>query len=631
MKNNKFNLLIQFIFIFNCIEAQNLEGYVYDKQSLKHLPFVNVCIKGSTIGTITNSNGYFSLNIPQGHNNSTLSFSYIGYKATELSINSIPKVLTIQLEKTTINIQEVIINSDSTMFTLLKNAYKKIPENYGTTPSILTGFYRESVKEKDSLFIYIVESVIESYKTSYNNKEKGQVKVLKSRKNIAPNINEKNNVKFYGGLFVVHDKDIVHNRNQAINPKNFKQYYYEYNGIKPYGDKKVYSFSYSKADSNIYGVFFIDRESLAYVYYDYNKGPEEKSSNLNIKRNSSHYKIQYTFANGKWFLKSFISLSEITNKTCNTNLVLMSDYVTTRVDYSNIESPKYSEQIEYTTIFSDIATTYTKSYWKDYDILKLDTLSSSNLDLQINYDDANNILKKKYKQSKTGKDILISILLNTYFDFSIGYHESSYPASNMSISSEVITLTNNTISNDINVVYNSTIGYKLTKNISVEYKEQKGINKNIANKSFNIGISYIVPLKRGGKQFFVIPNLAYLNSYGGYKVGFTNISNSITVDGNAFKNSVNVYAGKKYEGVTIGMVLKTNITNMLHLIVGTNYHHYITTRDMFQIEDKSGLYKKKAYIPFNNDIEYYEDGEKSYSSSFQLQNWSLNAGIRFEF
>ena len=45
----------------------NVFGHVLDKKTGEHLPFINVLLKGTTIGTTTDNSGHFFLkNLPEG-------------------------------------------------------------------------------------------------------------------------------------------------------------------------------------------------------------------------------------------------------------------------------------------------------------------------------------------------------------------------------------------------------------------------------------------------------------------------------------------------------------------------------------------------------------------------------------
>ena len=45
-----------------------VEGYVYDAQDKSQLPGVTVVVKGTTYGTVTDLDGYYSIKLPVGHN-----------------------------------------------------------------------------------------------------------------------------------------------------------------------------------------------------------------------------------------------------------------------------------------------------------------------------------------------------------------------------------------------------------------------------------------------------------------------------------------------------------------------------------------------------------------------------------
>ena len=61
-----------------------VEGYVYDEESAEPLPGVNVLIQGTTYGTVTDIDGYYSIKVPPG--NSILDFSFIGFNSQEIPV-----------------------------------------------------------------------------------------------------------------------------------------------------------------------------------------------------------------------------------------------------------------------------------------------------------------------------------------------------------------------------------------------------------------------------------------------------------------------------------------------------------------------------------------------------------------
>src|SRR5688500_4362910 len=63
-----------------------INGKVIDEDTQEGLPGVNVLVKGTAIGTTTDINGVFFLDVPDA--NSILVFSFIGYRTKELTVDS---------------------------------------------------------------------------------------------------------------------------------------------------------------------------------------------------------------------------------------------------------------------------------------------------------------------------------------------------------------------------------------------------------------------------------------------------------------------------------------------------------------------------------------------------------------
>ena len=94
--------------------AQNfkftLSGILKDSKTGESLPFANILVKGTSNGTTTNMDGYFTLhNVPS--DTSTLIASYIGYKKTEIKLNpNLSKInLLIEVVPSSFNLNEVVI------------------------------------------------------------------------------------------------------------------------------------------------------------------------------------------------------------------------------------------------------------------------------------------------------------------------------------------------------------------------------------------------------------------------------------------------------------------------------------------------------------------------------------------
>jgi len=105
----KFTLLIVlFIFAGTQLFAQTtVTGVVTEDETGDPIPGANVVIKGTTTGTITDLDGQYSINVPEGK--TTLIFSFVGLKSTEEEIGS-RTTINIALKSDT-DIEEVVVTA----------------------------------------------------------------------------------------------------------------------------------------------------------------------------------------------------------------------------------------------------------------------------------------------------------------------------------------------------------------------------------------------------------------------------------------------------------------------------------------------------------------------------------------
>lgn len=109
MKQNfleKVSLLALFV-IFTGVQlfAQKVTGVVVDDSNTP-IPGVNVVVKGTTNGVITNNDGLFSI-VAANVQKDIIQFSFIGYQTKEVQING-QKVINVQMTSSILQIEEVV-------------------------------------------------------------------------------------------------------------------------------------------------------------------------------------------------------------------------------------------------------------------------------------------------------------------------------------------------------------------------------------------------------------------------------------------------------------------------------------------------------------------------------------------
>jgi TonB-linked SusC/RagA family outer membrane protein len=109
----KKSIVLSVLILLMCcsfISAQTISGIVSDSTNAP-LPGVNVLVKGTNIGTVTNADGTYILTTDQVlDNNSVLVFSFIGFKTQEVALNGNTKI-DVQLQEDKALLNEVIVTA----------------------------------------------------------------------------------------------------------------------------------------------------------------------------------------------------------------------------------------------------------------------------------------------------------------------------------------------------------------------------------------------------------------------------------------------------------------------------------------------------------------------------------------
>lgn len=95
-------------------ETGKIKGFVYDKETGEPALFTNVVVKGSTLGSATDANGYFTVtNVPAGQQ--TIMITYLGYDTLYSDVNVVANQIAsvnLYLEKSSVKLSEVMISAE---------------------------------------------------------------------------------------------------------------------------------------------------------------------------------------------------------------------------------------------------------------------------------------------------------------------------------------------------------------------------------------------------------------------------------------------------------------------------------------------------------------------------------------
>jgi outer membrane receptor for ferrienterochelin and colicins len=115
------NIIISIILILFSVFAfsqkktdANINGHVLNKVTGEHIPFYNVFIKGTTIGTTTDATGhYYMKNLPEG--NFTIVASCVGYKPVEKQVSLISgKTIEVNfdVEEDAVQLESIVVSAN---------------------------------------------------------------------------------------------------------------------------------------------------------------------------------------------------------------------------------------------------------------------------------------------------------------------------------------------------------------------------------------------------------------------------------------------------------------------------------------------------------------------------------------
>jgi hypothetical protein len=97
------------------VNAQDIGGVVVDKTTRKPIPFVNIGVVKKQVGTVSDQNGRFTLDIPEIMKNDTLKFSCVGYNSYSTTpaklIGNDNTQLVIELAERTTVLKEVVVST----------------------------------------------------------------------------------------------------------------------------------------------------------------------------------------------------------------------------------------------------------------------------------------------------------------------------------------------------------------------------------------------------------------------------------------------------------------------------------------------------------------------------------------
>ena len=368
---------------------KQFKGSILDSKTRNELIFASISVSGTTISTISNSEGKFSIKIPVEKQNSNLVISYLGYKNKVVPIKDLkPEKNILVLEPSNTILEEVVVkvlDAKNIFLAVLKNR----SQNYGVDPIQMTGFYRETIRKRRS-YVSLSESIVTIQKQPFSLGSQDQINLFKGRKNADYAKLDTVNFKLQGGPFSALYIDLIKYPSFLFSENAFEVYDFSLEEITQINDNQVLVLAFKQKPNNenplYYGKLYIDAKSLAVISASFQLNVEDKVKaglqftskkpvGVDVYPTEVRYQINYRQQNGKWIFA--YSRGDLTFKLKWDKKIFNSIYSTTFemavTDWKEqeIKENQITKKLTSNVIMSDkVDSLADPDFWGEYNIIE---------------------------------------------------------------------------------------------------------------------------------------------------------------------------------------------------------------------------------------------------------------------
>lgn len=360
-------------------QSLTISARVVDSENGENLGFASVGIKGIAVGTISNAQGEFDFHFSETHRNDILVISMLGYKNYEAPIWTLidNNVNLIKLEKSSIELQEIVVSDTLTGGDILRIALSRIEQNYPMEPFVLDGFYRD-VKKVGGTYISLLEAAVKIYDENYaepRNKFKlrENVRLVEVRQSLGY---ESKFTKYFDQDNLLEDL-LLHNniryRQIEEDDELFASLGRDENSF--YNDQEMYVVTH-KEHYNL--KMFIEKHNFSIIHLEWEtlESEEElgKKKNLVSKFAGLKKTIDFKRHNGKMFLNFVSVTSKVNWYDIETNELKFETELFQQLLINNVDAnPKTrigstEKMRNYGLQYQD--RPYNKAFWDNYNVIK---------------------------------------------------------------------------------------------------------------------------------------------------------------------------------------------------------------------------------------------------------------------
>jgi hypothetical protein len=167
-----FSILFFFFFLLSVNAQRTLPGKILDSADDSPMIYVNVFLNSNpSRGTFSNADGYFFMQFLEEELTDTLVISQIGYKTVRVPVKELNfgDTMVWNMESSLTELATITVVSDEGLRGIIREAIKRIPQNYGTKKKFYSRAYFREYSISDDAYAEQIEAIVTIKDNAYSN------------------------------------------------------------------------------------------------------------------------------------------------------------------------------------------------------------------------------------------------------------------------------------------------------------------------------------------------------------------------------------------------------------------------------------------------------------------------------
>jgi hypothetical protein len=355
------------------------------------LVFATLSLDGTNVSTNTNTEGEYLLKVPASSENGSITVSFLGYTNENIPLSSLERENgKIALNVSITELSGVNISAPKDARGLLEEALKKRGENYFSQQTVMTAFYRETIKKRKKN-VSLSEAVVNIHKAPYGSIRKDKIELYKARKSTDYTKLDTLALKLQGGPFNTLFVDLVKYPDYVFSEGSLDYYEFSFKGSTQINNRLIYIIDFNQkpeiSDPFYQGTLYIDAEKkiLTSAVYALNITDKNRAAALFVRKKPRDvkvwptdvaYRVDYREKGGRWYYGYSNVVLEFRVKW--DNKLFSSPYrmnaemaITDWRPNTSGEIPKAKDRLKQSIILSDEAIGFSDpQFWGEYNIIE---------------------------------------------------------------------------------------------------------------------------------------------------------------------------------------------------------------------------------------------------------------------